>query len=415
MSQYNRQPISRNNSRANSNFGGRKYTPRPFRRRNDRSSSRKKKFTSAQIDRAMYVNDLQGESVLEKAAYKGKNYSDYNFERMLARNLDIKGFKTTTEIQEKVIPMIMNGDDVLGISATGSGKTGAFLIPLIQKLLIDKNQRLLIVAPTRELAMQIYKEALSLVRGTHLQLAQIIGGEYINRQIDQLNRGGHIVVGTPGRLKDIVQQGFLNLGSINNVVIDEVDRMLDMGFIDDIKQILEQTSSQRQTLLFSATLDHKVEAIVNSILKSYEIVRLSNNSPSKNVVQSVVDYTHMDEKIELLQDILKKEEVEKAIIFVDTKRFADLVDKILYKNKFKVAVIHGDKRQNVRKKVIELFRSSKVNILVATNVAARGIDIDDITHVINLDEPQTYDEYIHRIGRTGRNGALGTAYTFVKR
>lgn len=394
---------SRGNSRPS--FGGR---PRFNRRR----TSKPKQLG---IDRRLYTNNRQNEVVAEKLAYIGKNYSDFHFDLRLERNILKKGFATTTEIQEKTIPIILEGKDLVGISATGSGKTGAFLIPMVQKLLTDPTQKLLIIAPTRELALQIAKEGVSFILGTHLHIAAIIGGQSMRDQIYELNRGAQIIVGTPGRINDLIKRGNIKVGQLNNIIVDEVDRLLDMGFIDDIRFIFSKVNPERQTLFFSATLNSKVERIVDSLSPAYDVVKLANNTPIKSVVQSIIDYTHSDEKMELLQELLRKKEVEKAIIFVDTKRFADYVDSYLYKSNFKVGVIHGDKRQNVRKRIIDLFKQSKISYLVATNVAARGLDIDDVTHVINLDEPQTYDEYIHRIGRTGRNGSFGTAYTFVKR
>jgi ATP-dependent RNA helicase RhlE len=365
------------------------------------------------INPALYVNDLQQEDIAEAKAFEGMKYSDLNLVDKLDANIKRKGFEATTEIQQRAIPMILEGKDVLGISATGSGKTAAFLIPMIQKMLGDKSQYLLVVAPTRELAQQISDEAKSLVSGTQLETALIIGGESMGKQIAQLRRGGDIIIGTPGRLNDLINRNIITPSNYNNIVIDEVDRMLDMGFVQDIKFIFDSLGQPKQALLFSATLSKPIQKIVDSMISSYELIRLAENKPSKSVVQSIVNYNQNQNKIDLLEDLLKQDEVEKAIIFVDTKRFADKVDMTLYKRNFKVGVIHGDKRQNTRKNVIDSFKRSKINVLVATNVAARGIDIDDITHVINLDEPQTFDEYIHRIGRTGRNGALGTAYTFV--
>lgn len=403
-SQGNRGGFRGASNNRNSSFRGR-----------SKFSNNKNRRNAQHIDRSKYINDLQSEVAEDKANYDGKKYSDFKLQLELAENLKIKGYETTTEIQEKCIPLIMNGDNILGISPTGSGKTGAFLIPMIEKMLTDKSQKLLVVAPTRELAMQIAKEAITLIRNTFIQQATIIGGASMSKQISQLRKGGHIVVSTPGRLNDLVERGNIKLDQYNNIVVDEVDRMLDMGFISDIKFIFSKLAEKKQGLFFSATHNKSVEKIVDSLIDSFVMVRLASNAPSKSVVQSVIDFSHREEKIELLQEILKKDEVEKAIIFVDTKRFADKVGNILFKGKFKVGVIHGDKRQNVRRRVIDMFKHSKIDFLVATNVAARGIDIDDITHVINLDEPQTYDEYIHRIGRTGRNGSLGTAYTFVRR
>ncbi|MFQ5492858.1 MAG: DEAD/DEAH box helicase [Candidatus Dojkabacteria bacterium] len=406
-----RQSNSRGSNKPNSRWRKRSSYKSRSRSSNRHQSKRKKKT----IDRNLFINDLQSEVETDKQAYTGKKFAELGFDDRLFVNIHAKGFETTTEIQEKAIPLIMGGNDVLGISATGSGKTGAFLIPMIQKLITDNSQKLLVVAPTRELAMQISKEAVSFLKGTNSQSALIIGGESMNRQINQLQRGGHIIIGTPGRLVDLVRRGHIKLHQYNNIVVDEVDRMLDMGFIRDIRFIFTKLAQEKQALFFSATLNNTVEKTVASLSKSFEVIRLANNKPNKSVVQSVIDYNHSSEKLSILQEILKKREVEKALVFVDTKRFADKVNKVLHRNNFKVDAIHGDKRQNVRKRIFESFKLSKIHVLVATNVAARGLDVDDITHVINLDEPQTYDEYIHRIGRTGRNGALGTAYTFVQK
>jgi ATP-dependent RNA helicase RhlE len=381
--------------------------------RSRRGNSRRSR--GQKIDRSKYINDLQDQVVEEKNSYQGKEFAKAGFDHRLMRNISAKGFHRTTEIQERAIPLILAQKDVLGISATGSGKTAAFLIPMIQKMLMNKSQRLLIVAPTRELALQIAKETVSFVKGTHIRVASIIGGESMGRQIAQLEKGAQIVIGTPGRMKDLIERGKLPARVYNNIVVDEVDRMMDMGFIRDIEWIFRKVSQKRQSLFFSATLNKTVEHTVTGLTDSYEVIKLAQNEPSKNVVQSVVDFADSEEKITLLHEILDSEEVQKTIIFVDTKHYADKVDKMLFKKKYKVGVIHGGKRQTARKRVITRFKESEITVLVATNVAARGIDIDDITHVINLDEPQSYDEYIHRIGRTGRNGSLGAAYTFVKR
>lgn len=380
--------------------------------RKSSARSRKGGHQAKELPRNTFINN---QASAKEVTYQGKPYEDFDFSAQMKKNLDFKGFTQTTEIQEKAIPEIINKTNLLGISATGSGKTGAFLIPLIDALISNNGEKLIVIAPTRELAEQIHKEALSLMRGTKLFSTLVIGGESMQKQINKLQKHNDIVIGTPGRIKDLIQQEKLDLKNYNNVVIDEVDRMFDMGFITDIRFIFAQTPQNRHALFFSATHNNQVEDIVNSLVDSYNIIKLSSNTPTNHVVQSVIDYSHSREKMTLLQELLEEEEVEKAIIFVETKRYADDVEQILRKNNFRVASIHGDKRQNVRKKVIDLFTKSKVDVLVATNVAARGIDIDDITHVINLDQPQSYDEYIHRIGRTGRNGAYGKALTFVKR
>jgi superfamily II DNA/RNA helicase len=309
----------------------------------------------------------------------------------------------------------MKGRNVLGFARTGSGKTGAFLIPMINKVLNDQNEKVLIVAPTRELAAQISKEAIKFVRGTKLNISLIIGGESTRRQISSLRRGDRFIIGTPGRIKDMINRKHIKAHNINNIIVDEVDRMLDMGFIGDIKHFFKLAPKQKQSLFFSATHNRSVETIARELVNHFDTVKITGNEANTNIDQNVIDYSSQDEKINLLQDLLYRDEVEKAIIFVRTKRYADRINRILSKSDHKSNVIHGGKRQNQRKRVYKAFKYSKFDYLVATNVAARGLDVDDITHVINLDEPDTHEEYIHRVGRTGRNGKTGTAYTFLKR
>jgi superfamily II DNA/RNA helicase len=286
---------------------------------------------------------------------------------------------------------------------------------MINKILKNSDERLIIVAPTRELASQIAKEAISFAKGSGIYVTTIVGGESMGRQISSLKKDNRLIVGTPGRITDLIKRKVLKTKDINNIVVDEVDRMLDMGFIRDIQSLFKVISTDKQSLFFSATHNSGVDRTVKQLIRNYETIKLSNNTANNSVAQSVIDYSSTQEKMQLLEELLQREEVKKAIIFVETKRYADRVKKSLFSNKHRVDVIHGDKRQNYRNRVISKFRDSRINYLVATNVAARGIDIDDITHVINLDEPQNYDEYIHRIGRTGRNGSTGVAYTFLQK
>ncbi|MCA9383516.1 DEAD/DEAH box helicase [Candidatus Dojkabacteria bacterium] len=412
---------SRNRGKRNSQKNN-KQNNRNFNNSNKNTNNRSRRFAQKRasvmrdgsIDKSIYISKAVERSTDEQDAYQGIKYTEFDLHKVLADNIEAKGFIETTKIQELTIPLILDKKDVLGISETGSGKTGAFLIPMIDKLLKDSNQKLLVIAPTRELALQIAKEAISFVKDTHLNVSKIIGGDSMHRQLQQIRRGDQIIVGTPGRINDLIRQGYIKIGNYNNIVIDEVDRMLDMGFIADIRFIFDNMTKNRQSLFFSATLNKSVEQIVASLSNSFEVIQLANNTPKDSIEQSVIEISSREEKMELLNGLLLQEEVKKAIIFVDTKRYANKVDRALFEKGFKVGVIHGDKTQNFRKRVIEKFKTSTISILVATNVAARGIDIEDITHVINLDEPQSYDEYIHRIGRTGRNGTSGRAYTFIE-
>ncbi|WKZ30884.1 MAG: DEAD/DEAH box helicase [Candidatus Dojkabacteria bacterium] len=369
------------------------------------------RFKGAPISHDRYVSKAV---ITETKPYVSDiTFDTYNFHPSLHSNIKSKGYSRPTEVQEKTINEIMAGRNVLGISSTGSGKTAAFLIPSVNKMLADRNQKLLVIAPTRELAMQIESEAFSLVRNTQLRTSRVIGGESIGRQASYLRRRPEIVIGTPGRLKDMHDRKALYLNEFNNIVLDEVDRMLDMGFVDDIQFLISQISQERQALFFSATIDQRVESIASGLASDFVSIKLSENQTAQNVAQDIVKVTSYQDKIEKLHDMLNREDVNKTLIFVETKREVDKVERQLRDRGFAVAGIHGDKSQSKRKRIIQDYRNNAVKILLATNVVARGLDVKDITHVINFDEPESYDEYIHRIGRTGRNGRSGQAYTFV--
>ena len=396
---YNRRHYSGGRSRGRRNFGG----------------GGTRRFAKSKINPSKYVSKVIDESISQSKEYEGVDFSTFDLSPELMRNIASKGYSKTTEIQETAIPLAQAGKDILGVSSTGSGKTGAFLIPLIDKIFKFRDQKILIIAPTRELSQQIMKEGISLVRGSRIRLEVLIGGESISRQIWKLKGNPEIVVGTPGRLLDMVDRGALRLNQFNNIVLDEVDRMLDMGFINDIKKVFEGTPKEKQVLFFSATINDKIQRAINDMSRDYETIKLSANTPIGRIKQDIVYFSQTSEKVELLHEILLREEVTKTLVFVGTKRYADRIGDQLSSKGISSAVIHGDKRQSKRKQVLDLYRNSRVSVLVATDVAARGIDIDDISHVINLDEPNDFDSYIHRIGRTGRNGRLGNAYTFVQK
>ena len=401
-----------NNSHSSSRNGGRS---RSRGRRSYRGGRRKSSNNTTTINPQKYISKAQPiQENKNEQNFEALQFSDLALHDNLLENLNRKGFTSATEIQTKAIPAIVAGQNVLGISSTGSGKTGAFLIPMVNKILTGNNESLLVVAPTRELAMQIEKEAISLVLGTFIRVTRVIGGESMGRQISQLKRRPHIVIGTPGRINDMAERGVLKLQFFNNIVLDEVDRMLDMGFVHDITKIYNALGQEKQALFFSATIDNRVEKIISSLVSSYESFKINSNTSAKNVNQDVIRYSSRDEKVEKLHVLLIKEEVTKTIVFIETKRYVDKVERELQNRGFKAVAIHGGKTQGKRKSVLRKYRDNHFNVLIATNVAARGLDVDDISHVINFDEPQTYDEYIHRIGRTGRNGRSGTAYTFVQ-
>jgi len=340
-------------------------------------------------------------------------FSDYAIIDKLKRNIEEHGYTVPTAIQEKAIPQILAGRDVIGIANTGTGKTAAFLITLINKCFLDRNQRVLIVVPTRELAIQIAEEFRIFARGTDLHVEAVIGGTNIQRQTYALRRNPHFVVGTPGRLKDLVQRRDLNLMLFQNVVLDEVDRMVDIGFITDIKLLISFLPKIRQSLFFSATVDDRTQSIVASFVQDPVKVSVQQQGAAENIEQNIVKLAGKS-KIEVLHDLLIQPGFDKVIIFGRTKRGMEKLSKSLTERGFMTATIHGNKSQGQRQRAISDFKQNTRKILIATDVASRGLDIEDVTHVINYDQPESYDDYIHRIGRTGRAGKRGIALTFVE-
>lgn len=342
-----------------------------------------------------------------------QKFEDFKINDALKQNIARRGFTIPSPIQDKTIPHILEGKDLIGVANTGTGKTGAFLIPLIEMLKTNKHNKVLIMVPTRELGQQIASEFRMFSFGMNVYSTLCIGGSNIRAQIDQLRRNPHIVIGTPGRLKDLVDRRILNMSSFTGVVLDEVDRMVDMGFIQDMKYLLALLPKERQSLFFSATVSHEINTVIQTFSKNPMTVSVKSQDTAQNVEQDVVRVGRGGYKMDVLQDLLKKEEFQKVLIFGRTKMGVERLATNLYQKGFKVTSIHGDKPQFKRTQAIRMFKENVVKILVATDVAARGIDIPDITHVINYDQPATYDDYIHRIGRTGRGDKRGIALTFV--
>jgi ATP-dependent RNA helicase RhlE len=342
-------------------------------------------------------------------------FNDFNISELLKKNITTKGYVVPSPIQDQTIPQALEGKDIIGIANTGTGKTAAFALPLLDKIIKDHKNRALIIAPTRELAQQIEDECRSIGKGSGLLSSLLIGGTAMGPQLRDLRDNPNIVIGTPGRIKDHIERGTLRLEAFNLIVLDEVDRMLDMGFIDDVREILSKLSPERQSMFFSATLDTKVKNLIFSFAKEPVIIELKTSQASENVNQDIVKYTSNDDKLDKLHDILIREDVEKSIIFADTQRSTERLREVLRDRGFKVDAIHGGKSQSQRQRALSRFKQNDIKVLVATDVAARGIDVVDVTHVINYVQPQTYDDYIHRIGRAGRAGRTGYALTFVTR
>jgi ATP-dependent RNA helicase RhlE len=326
------------------------------------------------------------------------------------------GFVSPTEIQEKTLPVLLEGKNLIGIANTGTGKTGAFLIPVVERLLRNKETKFqsLIIVPTRELALQVYDEFVKLSGGLNLRAACYIGGTNVEKDLLSLRKSADIVIGTPGRLLDLTERGALKLSRFEVLILDEFDKMLDMGFVRDIRKLVNGMNRRKQTILFSATKDPKQQSIISEIVKEPVLVEIhSGDKSSRNVDQDIIRVSDGQDKYLLLLKLLKDQEFDKVILFTETKHLANKLAKKLNDSGIKSDQIHGNKSQNYRVSALGKFKNGSIRVLVATDVAARGIDVNDVSLVINYQAPADFDTYIHRVGRTGRAGKTGTAYTFV--
>lgn len=343
-----------------------------------------------------------------------KTFSSFGLQAPVLRSLEALSFAQPTPVQSEVIPLILEGKDILGSAQTGTGKTGAFGIPIISKLLDSTKSTALIITPTRELAVQVLKQMTDFIgeKKGFLRTALLIGGDSIHKQLQQLQRRPRVIVGTPGRINDHLLRRSLKLDDVSFLVLDETDRMLDMGFAPQIESIVEKTPANRQTLMFSATMPKKIVSVSNSYLKDPVRIAIGAESrPAEKLVQDLV-YVQETEKGACLQKELTAREGS-VIVFVKTKRGAERLAKKLRQDDLSADAIHGDLPHRKREQVIQAFRASKYRIMVATDIAARGLDIAHVQHVINYDLPQCPEDYVHRIGRTARAGASGSAVCFI--
>ncbi len=339
-------------------------------------------------------------------------FSDFGFDPKLVRTLHEAKLVNPSPIQDQVIPTILAGRDVVGIAETGTGKTAAFLLPLIHKTLGKYHRQTLILTPTRELAIQIENELQKLSKGFHLYSTVCVGGANIRAQIHKLRKQNHFIIATPGRLLDLLERKDFNPRKISTVVLDEADRMLDMGFIEPIKQILENVPEDRETLFFSATMDARTEGLVSKFLKDPVIVSVKKKDVTDSIKQDVVRHGHHD-KFDTLTGLLKTPAFKRVIIFGAMKHSVEKLAKELSQAGVPSDSIHGNKSHSQRQRALARFKAGQVRVLVATDVAARGIHVDNVSHVINYDLPNTFEDYVHRIGRTGRGNERGEALTFV--
>jgi ATP-dependent RNA helicase RhlE len=372
-----------------------------------------RRFQGKFISEEKFVN--KNPKTKEQIAYTPNHtFADFGFDNQINSNLTKKGYVHPTRIQDESIPHLLAGKNVVGLANTGSGKTAAFALPIIHKLKNRKDrQTALIIAPTRELANQIEDEIKIFAQGMGIYTALCVGGMSISFQKRQLYKNPQIIIGTPGRLKDLFNQKSLNLKNVGTIVLDEADRMLDMGFLKDIEFIISQLNEKLQSLCFSATITPDISKIIDKIMPEHVTISVRTSETGEHIAQDVIKVTSGDHKLDMLLKMLGEPHFEKVLIFGEMKHSVQKLAETLTKAGFPSEAIHGNKTQAQRNRSLSAFKTGRVNVLVATDVAARGLDIPNVTHVINFDKPHTYEDYIHRIGRTGRAGKDGQAYTFL--
>lgn len=401
-------PAGRSNfNRGSQSGGGRSFGGgRPPQRRGGGGGRKQPTF-----DPSQFINKNPAEVAVD--TYEAKHtFRDFSLHEDIVASVEKQGITIPSPIQDQIIPLIMEGKDVIGLAETGTGKTAAFLLPLIQKTLKEKQQQTLILTPTRELALQAEGEFRKFGAGFKLHSTTCVGGTSIRPQIRGLQRTNHFIIGTPGRVLDLIDRGVLKPEKITNVVLDEADRMLDMGFINDMRKILQNVSKNRQTLFFSATMTTEAERLVNDFMQKPVTISVKKKDVTNSIAQDVVPYEHAH-KFDTLLALLAKDEFQRVIIFGAMKHSVEKLANELTANGIKADSIHGNKSHGQRQRALSAFKSGNARVLVATDVAARGIHVDNVSHVINYDLPNTFEDYVHRIGRTGRGNKNGQALTFV--
>jgi ATP-dependent RNA helicase RhlE len=351
---------------------------------------------------------------IEEVKYVSEHaFVDFGFEPRLMANITSHGYVHPTAIQDGAIKFGLEGRDLIGLANTGTGKTAAFLLPIIDRMLKKDAKRALIMVPTRELAIQIEDEFRMFARGLNLYSTLVVGGASVHRQLQQLGKRPQFIIGTPGRLKDLLENYGITFEGVDTLVLDEADRMLDMGFIKDIKTILDYIPGQRQTYFLSATITSEIDGLLATMLNDPATVSVRKGETNDNIEQNVVEVEGRDAKFDKLVELLKQPEFKKVLIFGDTKHGVQRISDMLNQAGLRTSAIHGNKSQPQRQRALKEFKDERVQALVATDVAARGLDIPKVSHVINFEVPKTYDDYVHRIGRTGRAGEVGNALTFI--
>lgn len=391
-------------------FANKNSSYRGFSKGRSRNNSKYRSVSS--ISHSRFI--CKADPLIKSEPYLPVNkFSDFKINNIIKTNIKKKGYVDPTPIQDISIPFILNGRDVVGIANTGTGKTAAFLLPLLDKILNNIKEKVLVIVPTRELALQINQELMDFRGDLKIFSVCCVGGVGISNQIYGLRRSHNFVIGTPGRLRDLVDRKMINLSEFRTIVLDEADRMLDMGFVNDMRFMMSKMAQNRQTLLFSATITSEIDKLIKEFLNNPERISVKKGDTTRNVEQDIVRVPRGVDKIDSLSILLSKKEFSKVLIFGRTKHGVEKLCQTLIKQGFKAESIHGDKNQFKRQNALKSFHDNHVQILVATDVAARGLDIPNVTHVINFEIPATYEDYVHRIGRTGRGDKTGTALTFV--
>ena len=369
---------------------------------------------TSKISPAKYVSRTQAQAQETEVKYETKHqFADFRVDPRIIANITAHGYLVPTPIQDQVIPLVLEGRDVVGIANTGTGKTAAFLVPIINKILLDSREKALIVAPTRELAFQIEDELRIFAKNFPIKSVLVMGGAGLSEQIRRLQSHPNIVIATVGRLKDLVGRRSINLSEYRTIVLDEVDRMVDIGFIKDIRYLILLLPKVRQSLFFSATVSPEINIIIRSFAPNPVTISVKTAETAQNVDQDIIKVTSKEDKVIKLFELLKQQEFKKVMVFGRTKWGVEKLANTLLGAGINAASIHGNKTQGQRLRALSMFKQNRLQVLVATDVAARGLDIDNVSHVINFDEPEDYTAYVHRIGRTGRADKSGKALTFV--
>lgn len=382
------------------------------RRRGNGNGNRRKPKT-LKIDLSQLINKAVVATEKEEKFVPKCSFNDFPIETNLKNKILGRGYKNPTPIQDETIPHILQGKDIVGLANTGTGKTAAFLIPLINKVLLNNKEQIIILTPTRELAIQIEEELKSFTENNMRIFSTVcVGGAPIYQQISKLRRPNQFIIGTPGRIMDLMKRNVLKLDRIKTIVLDEADRMLDMGFVNDMRFVMSKMPKERHTLFFSATMSPTIENMINDFLNNPISISVKTRATSKNIDQDIVKINGRN-KIDVLQELLSDPEFSKVLVFGRTKYGVEKLSKKLGQRGVKAESIHGDKSHGQRQRSLKRFKEENVQTLIATDVVARGLDINNVTHVINYELPETYDDYVHRIGRTGRGDKTGKALTFV--